>query len=193
MTYNVLNDIIYYEIYLNNEGQELNQNKEITMKLGRHLIMDVITNNKEKLISSEIAEDYIYKVTELAKMQMVIPVINTSFPFSTELVGMMNKINITISNIDKKYLSNSKEENDTGVSAIGIWNTSHTASYPWTNEYYVSIDLFSCQDFDIDPIIEYTKQHYDAERIDILNVGRFIGQPQTVNQFTVFRGIKNDT
>lgn len=155
---------------------------------GRHLIIDLVTNNESILKSTEHAETYAYKVTELIDMQLVMPVITMKFPFNSELHQLVKHLESEGTNsltIEKysEYVKR-KEVDDTGVSSIGIWNTSHLSSHSWNEYKYISIDLFSCNTFEIEEVLEFTKKHYDAKRMDILCVDRFIGKPQIITQFT---------
>lgn len=155
---------------------------------GRHLIMDIISNDYHLLNDTKHAEEYIYKVTDVTDMQLVMPVISMKFPFNSELTGFVKKLikEGTSSPIVEEYTKYvlMKETDDVGVSAFGLWNTSHTSSHSWSEYDYLSVDLYSCNDFAIEPIIELTKEHYGAKRIDIANVLRYVGKPQKIEQFT---------
>lgn len=160
---------------------------------GRHLIMDLVTKRENLLNNTEHADNYMYEITEITKMQLVIPVISMKFPFNTELVGLIRKLEGegTSSPIIKEYKNyvDLKENNDVGVSSIGIWNTSHCCSHSWKKDYYISIDLFSCSDYNITPVLDFTVKHYQAERVDVLNIERYIGQPQKIHQFAIHKNI----
>ena len=156
---------------------------------GRHLVLDVITKNKKLLNSIQYADEYMYRVTDICGMQLVIPTLSMKFPFSSELVGMVKKLEHegTDSPIIREYKNyvGAKERDDVGVSSVGIWNTSHCCSHSWMENDYISIDLFSCLDYDINPILEFTKNYYNAKRIDVLNIERYMGAPQKIEQIII--------
>ena len=158
---------------------------------GRHLILDIVSKNKDLLNDISYAEKYMYKITEITKMQLVIPVISMSFPFNNELHGFVKKLILegTDSPIIREYSKyvKEKESNDTGISSVGIWNTSHCSSHSWLDKKYISIDLFSCLNYDINPVIDFTNEYYDVSRVDIADLERYIGSPQIIDQFTIER------
>jgi len=155
---------------------------------GRHLIIDLVTNDIDLLNNTSHAEEFSYKVTEITGMQLVIPVITMKFPFNSELHQFTKKLKNegTTSPVIKQYTDyvERKERDDTGVSSLGLWNTSHLSTHSWTECSYISIDLYSCLDFEIEPVLEFTRQHYKPNRMDILSIRRFVGAPQETEQFT---------
>lgn len=156
---------------------------------GRHLIIDLISNNIDLLKDIKYAEQYMYEITNMTDMQLVIPVISMSFPFNNELHGFVKKLikEGTTSPIIKEYSEyvKEKEDNDTGISSIGVWNTSHCSSHSWTNNYYISLDLFSCKNYNSDMVVNFTKEYYDSKRMDIIDIERYIGSPQKFKQWSV--------
>lgn len=155
---------------------------------GRHLIIDLLSNDYTLLNDTKYAEEYIYKVTEICDMQLVMPVISMKFPFNSELTGFVKKLikEGTTSPVVEEYTKYvlMKETDDVGVSSFGIWNTSHTSSHSWSEYDYLSLDMYSCNDFNADPIIEFTKEYYNAKRVDVVNMLRYVGSPQKIEQFT---------
>ena len=156
---------------------------------GRHLFIDLISNDEEILKDIKYAEKYMYEITKITEMQLVIPVISMSFPFNSELHGFVKKLikEGTDSPIIKEYVKyvEQKEKDDTGVSTIGLWNTSHCSSHSWCEKNYISIDLFSCLDYNINPVISFTKEYYKSVRMDICNMERYIGSPQKIGQYVI--------
>lgn len=160
---------------------------------GKHCIFDITVDNKNILNSIEIADKYMYEITEISKMQLVMPVISMQFPFNNELVGFVKKLqkeNIKSDSLNEQieYIKE-KELNDTGISSFGIWNTSHCASHSWLNVgknkniNYISIDLFSCKNYDEKIIINFTKKYYNTSEINCLIVNRYFNKPQEIIRF----------
>ena len=151
---------------------------------GRHLIFDIITYDDKLLNNTSYAEEYMYKITEITQMQLVIPVITMKFPFNSELHGFVHKLKKegTDSPIIKEYTDyvERKEKDDTGVSSIGIWNTSHISTHSWTETKYISIDLFSCADYNPIPVLDYTVKYYKVKLLHGLDIERYMGKPQIV-------------
>lgn len=160
---------------------------------GKHLILDVTVNEKDKpmLTNKDYISAYIDRVTEICKMQAVIPTIAMTFPFNNELCGFthtvdkeLKKLNIHLDCVDKmmEYIK-AKESDDTGVSAFSIWNTSHCSLHSWDEVYYISIDLYSCADYDERPVIDFTKNYFNLKEMRIVEVKRSVTKPQVVRQW----------
>jgi S-adenosylmethionine decarboxylase len=155
---------------------------------GRHLIVDGISNNIDKISSIGNITDYLYKVTEETDMTLVYPPIASKFPFSGELTKFTNNlkkegiISPTLTSMDNLLKFRDMAG---GVSAISIWLESHLAVHTWSESMYVSLDLFSCKNYDIDPVIELSKKYFDFSHVSILNVERYIGKPQIINSFEI--------
>jgi S-adenosylmethionine/arginine decarboxylase-like enzyme len=161
---------------------------------GKHLIMDVTLNevNKDLLTDKDYVSKYIDEITKICGMQAVIPTIAMTFPFNSELHGFayevdseLKKLGINLDCVTNmmKYIK-AKEENDTGVSAFSIWNTSHAAAHSWSEVNYISIDLYSCSDYDEKPVIEFSKQYFNLVEMRIVEVKRSVTEPQIVRQWS---------
>jgi len=158
-------------------------------EFGKHLILDVVVFDEAKplLVSREYCGQYIDMVIEMCGMQPVIPTIAMQFPFSNEHVGLVKKL--VNEGVKSKTLQEhreyvkSKEKNDTGVSAFSIWNTSHCSAHSCPECNYISIDLYSCTNFDEKPVVQFTEQYFMAKENKITVIQRGVGMPQEVSQF----------
>ena len=132
--------------------------------IGRHLIIDGIYEDSHKNIHNnrESMSLYLEKVTEITGMTLVFPPMAMTFPYSGETNRLIEKLdkegecrNSTIFNEFKQHVKN-RNDNGGGVSAIAVWVESHCTLHTWTERNYISIDLFSCSTYDIEPVIDYT-------------------------------------
>lgn len=166
---------------------ELKINKD---KFGKHLILDCTVKEFFTYpISSESSiANYLDTVTRICGMQPVIPTIAMKFPFNNELCGLVQKLNDegVESETLKEYTTyvDSKLKDDTGVSGFSIWNTSHASAHSWLEENYISIDLYSCLDFDEKPVIEFTKTFFHVVEMRIVEVKRSVTEPQQIRQWS---------
>jgi len=161
---------------------------------GRHLIIDltVYDNSKACLSNREFCGKYLDLVTELCGMQAVIPTISMQFPFNNEVCGLVDKLEKEgiKSNVLSEYSGYvaDKRNNDTGVSAFSIWNTSHCSLHSWTEKNYVSIDLYSCLDFKNEIVEDFTKSYFNAKEMKVINILRHHKLPQIIGNTSEFYG-----
>lgn len=161
---------------------------------GRHLIIDgVFSSDKVKDMSSrEFLSDYLEEVTKITNMTLVFPPIAMSFPFSGEAVRLLEKLDAEGKCNDSEILSsfrthiNQRNTLGSGVSAIAIWVESHCTLHSWTEKNYISIDLFSCSDYEIQPVIEYTNKVMGFEKASFIVVDRMMdGSLPVIEKFTL--------
>lgn len=148
--------------------------------IGRHLIIDGIYTDDKKDIhnSREAMADYLEKVTAITGMTLVFPPIAMSFPFSGETNRLIEKLEAegkcddsAIFNEFKQHIKN-RNENGGGVSAVAVWVESHCTLHTWTERNYISIDLFSCSTYDIEPVIDYTIETLGFNKASFVCVDR---------------------
>lgn len=160
---------------------------------GKHLIMDVTLDEKDKdlLTDKKYVAKYLDEVTRICKMQAVIPTIAMTFPFNSELHGFayevdeeLTKLGISLECVNNmmRYIK-AKEDNDTGVSAFSIWNTSHASAHTWSEVFYISIDLYSCADYDERPVVDFTRDYFKLNEARIVEIKRHVTKPQIIRQW----------
>jgi S-adenosylmethionine decarboxylase proenzyme len=118
---------------------------------GIHLIIDVIVKDikNPNLCSENIIEEYLDECIKISDME--------------EVASMLYKFE--------------PNDNLNGITSIRALSTSHISIHTWPENNYISIDLFSCKYFNVDNIIEYTKNYFNAKRLDISIINRDIGIP----------------
>ena len=118
---------------------------------GIHLILDIIVNDiyNPNLNHESTIMHYLDECIRLSEMEEVGSVIHKFEPIN----------------------------NLTGITSVRVLGTSHLSCHSWPEENYISIDLFSCKYFDVDKIINFTKEYFDTKRCDISIVDRNIGIP----------------
>lgn len=133
--------------------------------IGRHLIIDGIYNPETHGFihtSREHLADYLEKVTEITGMTLVFPPIAMQFPFAGETNKLIAQLEAEGKCNDSEIFRTFKEhvktrnEDGSGVSAVAVWVESHCTLHSWPENNYISIDLFSCSKYDIEPVIDYT-------------------------------------
>ena len=133
--------------------------------IGRHLIIDGIYNKStHDLIHKDRSAlaQYLENVTKITGMTLVFPPIAMQFPFAGEtnkLIELLDKEGMCEhSAIFQNFREHVRMRNNggSGVSAIAVWVESHCTVHSWPERNYISIDLFSCSTYDIEPVIDYT-------------------------------------
>lgn len=133
--------------------------------IGRHLIIDGIYNPEthgNKHNDRSFLANYLEEVTNITGMTLVFPPIAMSFPFAGETNRLIEKLDkegkcgdSAIFREFREHIAN-RNENGGGVSAVAVWVESHCTLHTWTERNYISIDLFSCSTYEIEPVIDYT-------------------------------------
>lgn len=161
---------------------------------GRHLIIDGVysTSKCTDMANREFLSNYLEKVTDITGMTLVFPPIAMSFPFAGEtnrLIERLDKENkCTNSDVFRKFKEHISFRNTQGggVSAIAVWVESHCTLHSWTEKNYISIDLFSCSNYDIEPVISYTVEELELIKANFVVVDRMMdGTAPNIEQFSL--------
>lgn len=158
---------------------------------GKHLILDCILTDESIPIvnSTQKMSEYLEEVTRITDMTLVIPPIAMSFPFSGETQRLIKRLEAegTTSPIIEEFKQHIKhrDEEQGGVSAITVWLESHASLHSWPLDKYISIDLFSCRNFDCEPIIEFTKDFMKLDTLHITEVDRMMKAPAKIKQYVL--------
>lgn len=168
---------------------------------GRHLIIDGVfdqISGKEKMSNRNFLSQYLEDVTNITGMTLVFPPIAMSFPFAGETNRLIEKLDqegkCNNSDVFKQFKSHIKNRNETGggVSAVAVWVESHCTLHSWTEKNYISIDLFSCSEYDIEPVINYTISSLNLVKASFVVVDRMTdGSLPILQQFTLDEWVKS--
>ena len=155
---------------------------------GRHIIIDGVLSEESKDIvsSTELMGKYLEEVTRLTGMTLVLPPISMKFPFAGEtqrLIKNLEQEGTTSPIIEefKEHIRN-RDTNQGGVSAITVWLESHASLHSWPTDNYISIDLYSCKEFEYEHILEFTKDFMKLAEMNILIVDRKMNAPAKVEK-----------
>lgn len=159
--------------------------------IGDHIIIDLVTKDMSLLVDEGHANRYMTKVTDVADMTCILPPRTFSFPYSSEHVKFVKKLQEE-GIVNSKALDdaveriNKLEAGGSGNTSFTVWCESHSSShsFPEAIKPYISIDLFSCKDFDVDKVISFTRDWYNAEYMAITLLSRYLDRPQEITQWT---------
>lgn len=156
---------------------------------GRHLIIDGVFSNEyiEKMSNREFLSQYLEDVTKITGMTLVFPPMAMSFPFAGETNKLIDKLTAEgkceDSAVFQEFKKHIEQRNNFGggVSAVAVWVESHCTLHSWTEKNYISIDLFSCSSYDIEPVIEHTNSIMGLTKAHYVVVDRMMdgSAPQT--------------
>lgn len=145
---------------------------------GLHLIIDANFEETGKIVCSdrEKMAEYLNQVTDLTGMTLVMPPMALKFPFAGETHRLIK--NLDNSGVKSFVLDEFKEhirKRDTegqGVSALSMWLESHCALHSWTDCGYISLDLFSCKEYDYKSVLKFTKEYMSLTKLNYLVIRR---------------------
>lgn len=164
------------------------------IQTGRHLIIDGVYSPEFNNIHNNRNElsQYLEDVTRITGMTLVFPPIAMSFPFAGETNRLIEKldeegkcVNSAIFNEFKEHIKN-RNENGGGVSAVAVWVESHCTLHSWTEINYISIDLFSCSTYEIEPVVKYTIEKLGLIKASFVCVDRRMdAEPADIMTFSL--------
>ena len=145
---------------------------------GTHVIIDgILSPESIPIVSSrEHMSQYLEDITKITGMTLVFPPIAMKFPFAGETHRFLNNLQQegTTSPVIREFTEHihNRDTQGSGVSAISMWLESHCTLHSWPEENYISIDLFSCKNFDTPPVIDYTMDFMKLKESNIITVYR---------------------
>jgi S-adenosylmethionine decarboxylase len=157
--------------------------------VGKHLIFDAISKNKTKLTDMKLFYTYLIGVADLLEMTVIVPPVVINFPFANEAITLAKKLKDD--NIQSKILDDfysevlRKKEQESGVSGILMFSTSHTSAHSWPESDFISIDVYSCLDFDHLTAIDYIKKTFDIINGSISVIKRYTNIPHEMISLTM--------
>ncbi len=161
---------------------------------GRHIIIDANFDAEGAAIvnSPELINKYLIDATDVAGMTIAVPPVALKFPVNAETYETMEKLaemgNFTDAQrqmmIEKLRSRDNGVLGGVGVSAAAIWVESHLTLHSWVGHRYISLDLFSCKDYDSEKIVNFTREFMKLTRGNVLIIDRFTDAPQKITQYT---------
>ncbi len=76
---------------------------------------------------------------------------------------------------------------DDGVSGFVIIATSHVSLHAWPPYGMVNIDIFSCEDFDVNDTIAFAQQMFQTNDVEVHVVERALRSPRLFTKLTLQR------
>ncbi len=159
--------------------------------IGTHIVIDMVSKNADLLREEGTAHAFLNKVIDLAEMTCLVAPKVFKFPYASEHIRFLEKLEKegTRSPVIDEAISmmNYNKTEGSGVTGFTILCESHAClhSFPEKDEPFISICLYSCKPYDEKKIIEYASKHFDAKRMDIIILNRFIGRPQELQQLSL--------
>lgn len=137
---------------------------------GDHVIIQLQTKHRELLSSVGAMDSYLRKVTAVAEMTPLtapavfeVPFANELGKYTVELEEELKKLGITLKTVDKmRDRITARDNKDSGCTGVSVWAESHSAAHGWTEQEFITIDLYSCKDFDIQKVIDFTSKYWKA-------------------------------
>lgn len=162
---------------------------EINGFVGKHVLLDVKSYNKEKLSNIDIMYNYLVGITDLLQMTLITTPIILEFPFSNEANMLAKKLKEE--GIDTPALTDffekvkRKEKHEAGISGVAIWAESHCSSHTWTENDFNSLDIYSCKDFDHKLAIDYVIKTFDVKSGSVSVIKRYTDIPHEIFAYTL--------
>jgi len=137
---------------------------------GDHVIIQLQTNRKDLLTEEKALDKYLREVTDVADMTPLVAPAVFSVPFANELTRYTKELEEEIKSLgielktvtDMRNRISAREKGDGGCTGVTVWAESHAALHSWIENGFITIDLYSCKDFDIDKVIKYTLEYWEA-------------------------------
>jgi len=126
-----------------------------TIKFGSHLIYDAYGCNPKKLDDLEYCKKVLNNLVEIAGMRKL-----------AEPMLIKADSNETLGGKDPG-----------GVSGFVIIQESHISLHSFTRRGFVTIDLYSCKEFDAADVVTYLDKAFEAKNTDIIKMDRGLKYP----------------
>lgn len=130
--------------------------KDNTIKFGEHLIFDAYGCNPKKLQDRKLCEEVLLKLAEIAGMHKL------HEPYSLAAEG-----NEVLGGKDPG-----------GISAFMMIQESHISLHTFTKRGFITVDLYSCNQFSSEGIIDYLKTTFESKDESILKLERGLKYPK---------------
>jgi S-adenosylmethionine decarboxylase len=126
-----------------------------TIKFGNHLIFDGYGCDPKKLGDESVCFEVLNKIVEIADMKKLHEPIIVKAGSNEALGG----------------------KDPGGYSCFIMIQESHISLHSFTKRGFVTIDVYSCKEFDSQPLIKYLKKAFKAKDSDVLKIDRGLKYP----------------
>ena len=145
---------------------------------GRHLMIDAITTEPQKIAVASTGIDFLEEVVRRIDMTMILPPITVKFPHATsEMDRILHRLEAegladseTARSI-KTDLKQRKEE-AYGYSSFVMIAESHISIHTFPELNYISFDCYSCKWFDTEKVVEIFQEFFSIEKMDVQVIKR---------------------
>lgn len=122
------------------------------MGFGQHLMVDGYGGNRKKLATLDLIYQFLESYPEEIHMRKIMP------PYVFKYCG-------------------SKPE-DWGLSGVVLIAESHISIHTFPEKRYLSVDVFSCKEFDVEQAVSYIKEIFEVEKMEINVLDRGLEFPK---------------
>lgn len=161
---------------------------------GDHIIIQVFTCRRDLLNETGMLYKYLVGVTEIAEMTPLTAPQVFKLPFANELTTYTNNIEKELEKLDIELKTVTKmrnriknrETSDSGCTGTIVWAESHAAAHTWPEKDFLTIDLYSCKDFNINNVIGYTRKYWYSSRLVYKLIHRYTDRNVVEEDITLF-------
>ncbi len=134
--------------------------EHIEYGFGQHLMMDGYGCDREKLMDLNWIYDFLSRYPEEIKMTKIMP------PYVFKYSGQVPE--------------------DWGISGFVLIAESHISIHTFPEKLYLSLDIFSCKEFDSKAAIEHIKNLFDIKKVEIKLLDRGHEFPKVIRKVQSF-------
>ncbi len=138
--------------------------ENIEYGFGQHLMMDGYGCDREKLMDLDFIYDFLSRYPDEINMTKIMP------PYVFKYSG--------------------KVPEDWGISGFVLIAESHISIHTFPEKLYLSLDIFSCKEFDADAAIKHIKKLFSIEKSEIKMLDRGHEFPKVIRSVQNF--VKNE-
>ena len=132
--------------------------KKPVLGFGQHLMVDGYGCSQERLVDLDGIYEFLNKCPDLIKMTKIMP------PYVFKYSG--------------KYAQ------DWGLSGFVLIAESHISVHTFPEKAYLSLDVFSCKNFDYRLALEYATEHFQIASYEIKFLDRGLEFPREIQAVT---------
>lgn len=130
--------------------------EDIEYGFGQHLMMDGYGCDREKLMDIDGIYNFLSSYPEEINMTKIMP------PYVFKYAGLVPE--------------------DWGISGFVIIAESHISVHTFPDKSYLSVDIFSCKQFDGQAAINYISKLFDIQKVEVKFVDRGLEFPKVIRK-----------